>query len=340
MTTISQALLLDRIKFSIEASGWKLDYEYWRQAISQSKPPYKFILYRDDHVEKIIVYLRNLTHGGGSKRPTNEYRIQMHVEGSLLFEDGWKTIILGWWEDGGVFTGFDALKHVNPGYSSSIQIRKEALFSARENGWKIYHRGNEEIAVAFKPTLFGDYIVGVTTFHEVGKDPSEIAIAEKISEIEEPIEIIREEIQPEMTERRQVLYLINKKLRSNSFRERVLTVYSQACAFCGLQLKMVEAAHILPVYSAGSDATSNGICLCSLHHKAYDSSLITFERDYTIRINEEMIAELRAEELVGGLEQFRKNLLEVIKLPPDVRDRPNRELIEKANRIRGWQNSD
>ena len=63
------------------------------------------------------------------------------------------------------------------------------------------------------------------------------------------------------------------------FRKKVLQAYGCQCAICRCAEKaLLEAAHIQAVASGGSDAVSNGICLCANHHLMLDEHLI--EIDY------------------------------------------------------------
>ncbi|MFZ1043507.1 MAG: HNH endonuclease [Anaerolineales bacterium] len=131
---------------------------------------------------------------------------------------------------------------------------------------------------------------------------------------------------------------MSKKLRDVSFRKRVLTAYSFHCAACGIQLRLVEAAHIIPVnHDNSTDETRNGLALCALHHKAYDQALITVLDDYFLQVNHNQAAELQKQALSDGLAKFTKDLRPIIVLPPAVSDRPHAEYIRIANSIRGWK---
>lgn len=106
---------------------------------------------------------------------------------------------------------------------------------------------------------------------------------------------------------------------------------------CGIQLKLLDGAHILPAkHPDSTDQTHNGIALCPLHHRSYDNALVTFDADFKTYLNGEMIDKLEAANLVGGLERFEGELRTMILLPPDRRDRPSKHFVELANRDRGW----
>lgn len=69
--------------------------------------------------------------------------------------------------------------------------------------------------------------------------------------------------------------------RDPSFRQRVLTAYEYKCCVCGLDLRLgsvsagLEAAHIQWFQAEGPDIESNGLSLCSLHHKIFDLGAFT-----------------------------------------------------------------
>lgn len=137
--------------------------------------------------------------------------------------------------------------------------------------------------------------------------------------------------------RRQVLVRTRRTLRALDFRERVLTAYAHQCAICGMQLNLLDGAHILPVSEPGStDETSNGIALCTLHHRAYDHALVTFDSEYRIHLNGLRVNELVESGRDRKLPEFRSALRRTLHLPPDRRDRPNPSFVGMANELRGW----
>ena len=78
--------------------------------------------------------------------------------------------------------------------------------------------------------------------------------------------------------------------RSPHFRAAVLSAYRQQCAMCGLQLDLVEAAHIVPhAHAEGSDTVGNGLALCALHHNSFDKGLTFVDKDFSVQINEDRV---------------------------------------------------
>ena len=107
---------------------------------------------------------------------------------------------------------------------------------------------------------------------------------------------------------------------------------------CGIQLRLLDAAHILSAaHPDSTDETSNGISLCALHHRAYDGGFVTFGSKYRVHVNEPLERKLSDLRLDGGLESFKSRLFSVLKVPPDRNDRPSALNVEKANRLRGWK---
>lgn len=66
------------------------------------------------------------------------------------------------------------------------------------------------------------------------------------------------------------------------FRKVLLRVYEGSCAFCGLTfVDALEASHIVPWASASDEQRlnpSNGILLCSVHHRLFDGGLMTISK--------------------------------------------------------------
>ena len=333
MAKLSKPALFQRVEQAIRLSGW------WFLTRPASESYYRrYQVYTDTHSFPIVVYVWNVTHGGGAARAVDEYRIQVTGRGLSQFipEQGGKTLILGWWDEVGVFVGFDYMRHSRPfGFSPSLQVSLQALGDAHRNGFATYTKGTGETAITFRPDFFGHYIEHLESLHKCGESPQTATILQRIGE--NPYEVPDEDIEVVPQERRHAVVTTRKALRESSFRDRVLTAYSHRCAMCGMQLKLLDAAHILPVEIPGStDETNNGVALCTLHHRAFDRALVTFDQQYHTYINEGKVVELQRANLDGGLDRFRRDLKPFLLLPPDRRDCPRQDFIEEANKIRGW----
>lgn len=322
--------LLDHIVRAVSDSGWNVLY-----LSSIDEHPFRLLVYSEEESYRVRIYIWNLTHGGGPARPEDEYRIQ--VTGIDRFEQapGERTLVLGWWEPMGVFAGFDVRRHLGElGKSPSIQIREAHLRAAYKNGFSTCDKGNQELAIAFRPDVFAHYVRNLEALHDIGQSAEDLDI---LNIVAEKPEINDEEIQVTDSARRTTVMSVRKRLRDSSFRTRVLTAYSFRCAVCGIQLKLVDAAHIIPVqHESSTDETCNGLALCALHHRAYDQGLVTLGKDYSVLVNERIVAYLKRIKQVGRLDDFREDLLPMILLPPSVSDRPHIEYIRVANRVRGW----
>lgn len=74
---------------------------------------------------------------------------------------------------------------------------------------------------------------------------------------------------------------------STQFRRDVRRAYDSGCLFCGLKLPTsegvriagVDAAHIIPWSQYEADVVVNGLCLCKLHHWAFDQYLLALRFD-------------------------------------------------------------
>jgi putative restriction endonuclease len=85
--------------------------------------------------------------------------------------------------------------------------------------------------------------------------------------------------------------------RDPTFRQRVLRAYEHRCAVCGLDLRIgsitaaIEAAHIKWFQASGPDIESNGLALCSLHHKVFDLGGFTvLPENYQLTFSQAIVA--------------------------------------------------
>jgi len=93
--------------------------------------------------------------------------------------------------------------------------------------------------------------------------------------------------------------------RDPSFRQRVLRAYEHRCAVCGLDLRIgsttaaIEAAHIQWFQAKGPDIESNGLALCSLHHKVFDLGGFTvFPDGFQLLFSQHVVASDRVKSIL------------------------------------------
>jgi hypothetical protein len=83
-------------------------------------------------------------------------------------------------------------------------------------------------------------------------------------------------------------------LRDEAFRRGVRSIYGSRCAICSQSLldpdgrPEVQSAHIYPKELDGKDDLRNGICLCRMHHWAFDSGWMALADDLTILVSENL----------------------------------------------------
>jgi putative restriction endonuclease len=136
-------------------------------------------------------------------------------------------------------------------------------------------------------------------------------------------------------ERQRIVATVSRLARDADFRRKVIVAYDRKCAVTGLQLRLVDAAHIIPIGAEGSsDEVTNGLSLSPTYHRAYDRGLIVLDESYVMHINKRKERELIRLQLNGGLAEFKAPLGYQIILPADRKQWPSVECIRSANACR------
>jgi putative restriction endonuclease len=212
-----------------------------------------------------------------------------------------------------------------------VQISLSALLAAGNFGWGFYTNQYDEIAVAFKPAEFVNYMHNAAALHADGARA--VGVLNRIVRMES---VPAPEIEALPGPRKRIVETISKLARDANFRNQVVSAYEQRCAVTRTQLKLIDAAHIYPVEADGStDNVRNGICLSPTYHRAFDRALIYLTPDCKMRINAAKVDKLKALNLAGGLDYFQQYLDQEIFLPANPQQRPAAEYISKANIFRG-----
>lgn len=82
--------------------------------------------------------------------------------------------------------------------------------------------------------------------------------------------------------------LIKQRVNQGFFRSAVLSSYNQRCCITGISIAdLLIASHIVPWSVDDKNRTNphNGLCLNSLHDRAFDKGLITITPDFRIQIS-------------------------------------------------------
>ncbi len=96
----------------------------------------------------------------------------------------------------------------------------------------------------------------------------------------------------------------NRRRRDPAFRSAVLTAYRLRCAVCAQDLRIgsmtvaLEAAHIKWHQAGGPDSVTNGLSLCSTHHKLFDLGAFTIDGGMKLLVSEHMTGSDQLEQLL------------------------------------------
>src|SRR5207244_3409895 len=128
-----------------------------------------------------------------------------------------------------------------------------------------------------------NYVANAEELHRLGSSASMYGLLTRASAHEE---IPDRELAHLPQERRRIVSTVRRLSRAASFCQTVLTAYVNRCAVTRMQLRLVDAAHILPVGAQEStDDVRNGLALSPTYHRAFDNALIFLDENLVMRIN-------------------------------------------------------
>lgn len=84
---------------------------------------------------------------------------------------------------------------------------------------------------------------------------------------------------------------VRVRLHQRRFRNHVLPAYRYQCTVCRLrERRLLDAAHIAAdAEPEGAPLISNGLSLCSIHHRAFDQNLVGISEDYRVHVSERLL---------------------------------------------------
>ena len=86
--------------------------------------------------------------------------------------------------------------------------------------------------------------------------------------------------------------IVKIRINQNNFRQRILASYNEKCCITGLNIpSLLVASHIIPWAKNEQERLNprNGLCLNSIHDRAFDNGLMTLTSDYKIKLSKEII---------------------------------------------------
>jgi putative restriction endonuclease len=340
MPRLAKARLRQVILDALETSGYSIE----QAGIDH---PFAVTVRTPIRQDKLLIYAWNVTHGG-KNRSDDEYRIQITGVSQIGFKKGRKTLLLGisqMPDSGTVIAAFDAREHKNFGSSPSIQVHRPTLLKAEAEGiaseTKELAGGHAEIVFAFRSENLGQFIETLDPVYHSSASPLGATEAIKVNKLDfSKPHLDASDLTGVAANRKRALKTVASWVRDQNFRRNVMHVYGYRCAICGLQARLVHGSHIVPVASGGTDETANGLCLCVLHHEAYDRGLLAIDASGRILRNTAMAEALTKAALSGGLDAFFKSARvgQTIYVPTESKYAPRPEFLKKNLAMKGAHN--
>jgi putative restriction endonuclease len=115
------------------------------------------------------------------------------------------------------------------------------------------------------------------------------------------------------------------RLHQARFRGRILVAYESRCAICRLrETRLLDAAHIVgDLEDKGDPHITNGLSLCSIHHRAFDQDLVGVAADYSVHVARRLLEDEDGP-MLDLLKTFHDKQIE---LPSKLAWRPDRDRL-------------
>lgn len=193
----------------------------------------------------------------------------------------------------------------------SVFVRLEALKTATVQGWAESVSEVDERMTLFHPGLLP--AVAFASSIDVALPERSAAIAVSASGLLENVPTQPLSLEAAERARRSILSLV----RDARFARDVVRAYAGLCALCGLDLGLVQGAHIYPASAPGSsDEIWNGVCLCSNHHAAFDRHLLWIDPDDRAVIVNPVVVEQAADNSAAAT--FVQSTSSMLRPPDDL----------------------
>ena len=288
--------------------------------------PYGFLV----NQRKVRVFVGNVH---WTNRDSDEYRIQCSGDLPTILrasaEQGETVIVLGYYSPADVFCAWDPdrmLARLREVQRFSIYTRLSLIERAQREGISSYIDSTNQVILMYRSEFMGLYIENAVLLHGANQQDLTMIASAYRSTSNQDFSVGRQRIHVTR----------NQYERSPQFRSSVLGAYSHKCAMCGIQLGLIDAAHIVPhAHPNGSDSITNGVALCALHHRSFDAGLLFIDIEYSIKMNDVKIEYLEKTGRSAGIGRFRRGLNSDLLLPADPQLHPAVSNLVLGNRLRG-----
>lgn len=139
-------------------------------------------------------------------------------------------------------------------------------------------------------------------------------------------------------ERRFATGVTRARIGQAESRAAVLHAYDYRCAVCGLgQRSLLAVAHVVPIHrTTGISGVENALCLCAIHHSAFEQNLLGVTPDCEVRIRQKIMNVTGDNMLHYVLQAAHTRALS--HLPRKRSERPSTEML--ATRFSDFQKAD
>jgi len=297
-----------------------------------------------DTTYRVEAFLWTVTQGGKGRNRPREYRIQRTATPPFQLKTDVRSIMGGWHEETGTFAFWDVRRHLRSlRKSPSSQISLDTLERAASVGVATEVRESsegQEIAIAVQPDYLLWYIEEYSNLYDCGPEVEAASELVEATQVDERI-FIDEATTEASAGRRHKVATVMRRFREARFRPAVLRAYGWRCCLTGVALRLVDAAHIIPVSDPiSTDETKNGVALNPLLHRAYDFGLIGLLPGGRTAINQRLLVSLEKQRLGDGMPLLRNMVPKEMRMPASREFHPPDDYLRKGLKSRGWTDAE
>lgn len=288
-------------------------------------------------------------HDSGNNRDNpDEVRIQLSrgliEQQRIRAEQGSRVAFIGFYERGDTFLAWDprhifslTAKTVVSVYGRQSHSQTALRLGFATHPFRSMALSEDSFSIALPAYSLGFYLENYEKFHRLSGDreierivaASDALSATTPSSTNEEVAVKLEDIRETFTSTR-IAYK-----RNGAFVRAVLNAYDNRCCICDKQLKIVQAAHIVPhALDHSNDEVTNGLALCVEHHKLYDDALLLPAPGQKLVFNERRAAFLQEAGLDSGLDEVAARAKSPYRIPDEPELQPKPSYLEDGLRIR------